>query len=171
MAARTLASIQHGWGQLQTPTQACLPQAKVLSPAPSQLFQLTVLGRPAQGPLSGAARDLTSSTLWLIGHRWGPERDGNPAAPRVPCSSASPPSQAAKPEQEGPVRLGWRLNQGFPFSPRALHRLTAQWMMTGQALVTTVHHGFLPLGLWKGWASQEAAGCHGNTRFGRGSTL
>lgn len=31
-------------------------------------------------PLSGAARDLTSSTLWLIGHRWGPENDGNPAA-------------------------------------------------------------------------------------------
>lgn len=63
LVSRTLDSSQHGWGQLQTPTQACLLGAKMLVPAPSQLFQLTVLGRPAQGPLSGAARDLTSSTL------------------------------------------------------------------------------------------------------------
>lgn len=49
LASGTLDSIQYGWGQLQTPTQACLLQAKVSSPAPSQLFQLTVLGRPAQG--------------------------------------------------------------------------------------------------------------------------
>ena len=34
LASRTLDSIQHGWGQLQTPTQACLLQAKVLVPAP-----------------------------------------------------------------------------------------------------------------------------------------
>lgn len=61
--SRTLDSIQHGWGQLQTPTQACLLQGKVLSPAPSQLFQLTVLGRPAQGALfrGGWRPDLLSS--------------------------------------------------------------------------------------------------------------
>lgn len=61
--SRTLDSIQHGRGQLQTPTQACLLQAEVSSPAPSQLFQLTVLGRPAQGPLfrGGWGPDLLSS--------------------------------------------------------------------------------------------------------------
>lgn len=36
-------------------------------------------GGQLMGPLARAARDLTSSTLWLIGHRWGPESDGNPA--------------------------------------------------------------------------------------------
>lgn len=51
LGVQTLDSIQHGWGQLQTPTEACLLQAKMLAPAPSQLFQLTVLGRPALGAL------------------------------------------------------------------------------------------------------------------------
>lgn len=41
----------------------------------------------------------------------------------------------------------------------------------GWALGTTRHHGFLGLGLWKGQASQEAAGCHRNARFEGGSTL
>lgn len=119
-------------------------------------------GGQLRGPLSGAARDLTYSTLWLIGHRWGPESDGNPAAPRVPCSPPSSPH----PRQPGQGKKG--LNQGFPFSPQAFHCLTAQWLMT---LGTTAHHGLLGLGLWEGWTSQEAAGCHGNIRFGKGSTL
>lgn len=71
------------------------------------------------------ARDLTSSTLWLIGHRWGPESDGKPAAPlKFPVPLPPPPPGSQTWGKKGLVRLDWRLNPGFPFSPQALHCLT-----------------------------------------------
>lgn len=62
-------------------------------------------GGQLRGPLSRAARDLTSFTLWLISHRWGPESDGNPAAPKVLLLSSPYPRQQGF-VKKGLVRLG-----------------------------------------------------------------
>lgn len=150
------------------PRLACY-KPKCWSQPPHSCSSSQSWGGQLRGPLSGAARDLTSSTLWLIGHRWGLESDGNPAAPKVSCSRPSPPPpQAARPGQEGPVKLGWELNGGFPVSPQVLHCLLSSggWGWAGPGC-----YCFLGLGLRKGCASQEAACCHENTRFGGGSTL
>lgn len=121
------------------------------------------------GPFSGAARDLTSSTLWLIGHRWGLESDRNPAAPKVSCSPPSPPPpQAARPGQEGPVRLGWGLTQGLPVSLQALHRLISSG---GWGWVKPWIPPFSGIGTLEGVGHPGAAGCHENTRCVGGSTL
>lgn len=82
-----------------------------------------------------------------------------------------PPHPQSRPVSPRTREAGVGLNQGFPFSPQAppLPHLTVG--DDRRALGTTRHHGFPRLGLWKGQASQEAAGCHGNARFEGGSTL
>lgn len=53
------------------------------------------------------------------------------------------------------MRLGWGLNQGFPFSPQALHCLTSSVVDDARAQGTTVHHDFWGLGLEKGWPARR----------------
>lgn len=147
LGIQDLDSIQHGWGQLQTPTQACSCKSECWSQLPSQLFQLTVLGRPALRAPFRAARDLTSFTLWLIGHRWGPESDGNPAAPKVPCSPASSPQpQAFSPGQEGPGEAGSGAESRGSLSPLRLSSASAT-VLGGDVVGPGAYHASLFFGV------------------------
>ena len=97
------------------PRLACC-KPKCWSQPPHSCSSSQSWGGQLRGPLSGAARDLTSFTLWLIGHRWGPESDENPAAPKVPCSPPSlPQPQAFRPGQEGPGEAGPGAESRVPF--------------------------------------------------------
>jgi hypothetical protein len=68
LAFRTLDPHPAWVGQLQTPTHACLLQAKGLAPAPHSCSS-SVLGRPAQGTSFQRGWGPGYSILCLIGHR------------------------------------------------------------------------------------------------------
>ena len=125
------------------------------------------------GPLSGAARDLTSFTLWLIGHRWGPESDGNPAAPKVPCSPPSlPQPQAFSPGQEGPGEAGSGAESRVPFllsgSPVPQQLC---WVGMGGPWILPCITVFWCWGYGAGRPARRLLVAMGTVGLGRGSTL
>lgn len=64
-----LGPLTGAWvGEAANPKPYLPATSQSVGPSPSQLFWLTVLGRPAQGGpfLQWLGRDLTSSTLWLL---------------------------------------------------------------------------------------------------------